>query len=291
MKAYYGYTGGHGENELVQFIKESLKTDEGDVIKKIQSLYFPLGHAWGIIQAERRTEIKEYGGVREYCSHKIGKSYKTVNNCLRAWRKAEKFSSALAWYQDPKRNSPWQPQKASGPEFVLELVAAWEGRDKPSKPKAKSEGGAKAALQVALRYKEAFERLGVDYCKVCKFADYEPKFLRELQKELGMAETGVQLERLTEDQEGDVEEEPAVDHAANVQEAVADVEPTLEEKAVRRRPGRPRKNFPAPVTDAGCLPSESKGRRGRGRSRKGVKEATEQVGVSQTRHQEVQTHH
>jgi hypothetical protein len=177
MDAFYGYNGGETTRELAEFISKSLDSDEGDAVDKIKTVYFPIGHVMEI--ARQKKEVQEMG-IQVWCStiknSRTGKSfsYTTINNCYRAWQKRDKFEAALAWYQNPGRNSHWAPAKPNGPLFAIDLVAAYEGKDKPAKAKAKKETSAKVLVRRFKLLQEHFDKVAAEHRKFAAELDREP---------------------------------------------------------------------------------------------------------------------
>jgi hypothetical protein len=181
MDTFYGYNGGETLEELAEFISKALAADEGNAVDKIKTLYFPIGHVMEI--ARRKKEVQEMG-IQVWCSTvknpRTGKSfsYPMINNCYRAWRLRDKFDAALAWYQNPGRNSHWTPPKPNGPLFVIDLVAAYEGKDKPAKAKSPTKTPAKVLLRRYQILREQFGKVAAEHRKFAAELDREPVALQ-----------------------------------------------------------------------------------------------------------------
>ena len=179
---------GDGEPQIIAVINTLLADDQADSIRKIKDVYWEIGRRLQTAIDRKYTKklgTKGWIGVKLKCSHTHG------YNCLRAWKLHPSFDQELEWYLSG--NADWQPGKATGPLFQIELNKAYKDRGKSDAEKlakaTREKGGtAKTLLKKVGDWKHRYERLRDEHRKFARDANREPTVLNAIELEIATEE-------------------------------------------------------------------------------------------------------
>jgi hypothetical protein len=135
------------KQQVKDFINKALNAHAGSSQGLLFSLYFPLAEAWVRLKSMEKTSITaaratsangtELKGAKAYCQNEFGKSHETIRLCAAALPYKDRAKAALDWFNNPGRNEwrDWFPSKHFGPQFIVEVVEAYQNKDQPPPPK------------------------------------------------------------------------------------------------------------------------------------------------------------
>jgi hypothetical protein len=114
---------GESEEQVVARLAKLLAIDEDDNIRKIKTVYQPIGREIDIASERQYFEAM---GLRGWFWAKFKRSETHARECWRCWKDRDVFDRALDWWRTG--NTDFSPDKQSGPKFSNELCKAYRDR-------------------------------------------------------------------------------------------------------------------------------------------------------------------